>query len=190
MRQVTDLRQLTGLWRRRELRWSDGRLDATTQVWWLQASTHYADLRLPTGAGTPEGFAGELLPEAGAWHWRRHLDLSPPGEFRDIGRLAFFDDDDDRMLEEGVEQPYTEIWERTARATELPSVWVRREAERVRGYMVVAAGYAMLARPGEISLASCEGAAAGWRVSESNIASRRGQLLLDQPLDRAWERIE
>jgi hypothetical protein len=129
------IESLLGVWRRESIRWPDGREDTSTIVYWLQGTTHYADIRIPIGrpsfAGvrslaqcTPEhqrwlamqeGFAGELRHADGNFHWIRDVDFQPPGGPRDIGRLRFTDPSRDRMTEDGVEQAYTEVWHRIDR---------------------------------------------------------------------------
>jgi hypothetical protein len=112
--QPASLPLLSGTWRRRWIRWPDGREDATTAVWWVQAGRYYGDLRLPAPGprpAAPEGFAGELVERDGVFEWRRDVDLRPTGR-GDAGRLRFLDPDHARMIEEGADEPYTELWER------------------------------------------------------------------------------
>jgi hypothetical protein len=108
------LTSLTGTWRRRWVRWADGREDVTTAVWWVQAGKYYGDLRVPSPGGARaevEGFAGELVERGGVFEWRREVDLRPTGR-RDVARLRYVDASEDRMIEEGAEEGYAELWER------------------------------------------------------------------------------
>jgi hypothetical protein len=112
---------LCGVWVRRSLEWADGRSDTTTRVTWLQGSEWFVDLRLPAvrpsdGARTPqpEAFAGRLvrtLSDATEFMWHRTIDWSPDSG-PDVGRLSW---DGDNLIEEGVLQPYREVWIRAER---------------------------------------------------------------------------
>ena len=131
---------LVGVWRRASIRWPDGREDTTTTVYWLQGRRYFADIRIPAGRpsfdgvtsfdecsskqrdwlATQEGFAGELIPHGDdAVQWLRDIDYRPPGGPPDIGRLRFVDASQDQMIEEGVVQPYVEVWERVDRGEPL-----------------------------------------------------------------------
>ena len=123
---------LKGVWRRAWIRWPDGREDASTDVYWVQGSRCYADVRLPAARPdfggvrsfaslsksqlewlvSQQGFAGELRQEAGAWRWHREVNYQPPTASRDIGRLSYVDGSANLMLEDGVDEPYRELWER------------------------------------------------------------------------------
>ncbi|OBI52155.1 hypothetical protein [Mycobacterium sp. E796] len=117
---------LCGLWVRRSLEWPDGRCDTTTHVTWLQGWQWFVDLRrpaawpeaaVPAGAKRPAGleaFAGRLVqtcPASAEFRWQRTVDWSPQSP-PDVGRLSW---DGDTLIEEGVLQPYREVWVRTAR---------------------------------------------------------------------------
>jgi hypothetical protein len=115
------IEDLCGVWVRRSLEWADGRSDTTTRVTWLQGSEWFVDLRLPAvrpsdGARTPqpEAFAGRLvrtLSDATEFMWHRTIDWSPDSG-PDVGRLSW---DGDNLIEEGVLQPYREVWIRAER---------------------------------------------------------------------------
>jgi hypothetical protein len=156
------LASLTGVWKRRSIAWPDGRKDTSTSVYWLQGARHYADLRIPANRpsfdGTDslascsteqkqwlarqEGFAGVLRPVEGAWQWVRELDYQPSSGKRDIGELTYSDDACSVMLEEGVDEPYTEVWERLdpAESTKGQALVLRLQSQ--------AAGYEPRARGG------------------------------------------
>jgi hypothetical protein len=132
-------------WRRRWIRRADGREDATTAVWWVQAGQYYGDLRIPApgdSAARVEGFAGELTEADGVFEWRRDVDLRPTGR-RDVGRLRFMDAEGNRMIEEGAEQAYTELWERTE--TGAAPLVMRLDRSEERGWFVGAGGSFVLA---------------------------------------------
>ena len=119
---------LRGLWRRRSIEYPDGRRDDTTVVYWLQAESAFADIRIPghrpdlrargglTGLSEEEraalalqaGFAGwtELTGDRCRWH--RTIDYQPPSGVPDEGRLRLHDS---VLIEEGVHDPYVEVWE-------------------------------------------------------------------------------
>ncbi len=119
-----------GLWRRLSLEDGAGRVDLTTEVYWLQTHGLYADLRVPmprppfargvvlqamTPAqqqwlATQEGFAGTLEVAGSRCTWHRTLDYQPPGAVSDTGETRF--EDDGLLIEEGVHIPYREVWQR------------------------------------------------------------------------------
>lgn len=118
---------LTGVWRRELITTTDGVHDDTTQVFWLQTQSWYADIRVPAdrprrpgAAGWDDyapaelaamadmqGFAGELTVEPGICRWRRDLDFQPPNGVADEGT---WDLDGDVMIERGLDGRYEEIW--------------------------------------------------------------------------------
>jgi len=113
------VQDLCGAWVRRSLQLPDGRLDTTTQVTWLQGWQWFIDLRLPgeipedvrpeTPRANLEAFAGRLVQTCGAnaeFTWRRTIDWSPESP-PDVGRLSW---DGDTLVEEGVLEPYREVW--------------------------------------------------------------------------------
>ncbi|MEE6179401.1 hypothetical protein [Mycobacterium sp. 050134] len=116
---------LCGVWARRSLEWADGRSDTTTRVTWLQGWPWFVDLRqpavvaradVPDGTTMPEleAFAGRLVQTCRAsaeFTWERMVDWSPQSP-PDVGRLSW---DGDTLIEEGVLQPYREVWVRTER---------------------------------------------------------------------------
>jgi hypothetical protein len=121
------VRDLAGGWRRTLLLSPDGGRDESTKVIWLQATSFYVDLRCPADrpsfegvrgattmtaqqhawARTQEGFAGALVLADGVFHWRRSIDLQPPGPYEDAGTLRY---QDGILLERGVHQNYAEHW--------------------------------------------------------------------------------
>ena len=131
--QVVSLTSLAGTWRRRWIRRPDGKVDATTRVWWVQSARQYGDLRIPRGrpgfAGvrslpqcnrqqllwlaTQDGFAGQLTESNGVFHWWRDVDYQP-FTGRDVGRLTYHNAELTSMTEVGEEEPYTELWERSS----------------------------------------------------------------------------
>ena len=133
--QSVSLASLAGTWRRRWLRRPGERVDASTHVWWVQSHRQYGDLRIPRGRpsfegvhslsqcsreqllwlATQEGFAGELTESGGVFHWWRDVDVQPFTGRRDVGRLAYNDPEQTLMTEVGVDDSYSELWERAAR---------------------------------------------------------------------------
>jgi len=123
------LSDLSGLWRRSLLIGPDGRTDTTTEVYWLQGPSLYADLRLPRGRrklgpsrclrdldwpmlrflARQEGFFGHLDVSGTIAHWHRTFDYQPQTGAADKGRLEF---EGDILIEHGVEWPYLEHWRR------------------------------------------------------------------------------
>ncbi|WP_018294562.1 hypothetical protein [Mariprofundus ferrooxydans] len=115
----------SGLWRRLAIENPDGSGDTSTQVFWLQAGSYYADIRIPAdrpavaegeielsndllrALARQQGFAGETVAAGELCLWQRWLDFQPPALVPDEGRLEF----NGRMLVEyGVHAPYIEHW--------------------------------------------------------------------------------
>ena len=123
--------ELTGLWRREVITTPAGYRDETTQVFWLQTRSWYADLRVradrpqrPGATGfadytDPEliqlaavqGFAGQLTAQEGVCLWRRDLDYQPPSDDLDEARFAV---EGEVMIEDGIHSDYQEIWRRVS----------------------------------------------------------------------------
>jgi len=118
-----------GLWQRTLLTMSDC-LDTSSQAYWLQTSSWHADIRIPanrpdfTGVMTladcsgeqlswlakQQGFVGITAVTGNQCEWKRAIDFQPPSGKRDIGRMLF--EYPDKLLECGIEDVYSEIWER------------------------------------------------------------------------------
>ncbi|MEM8854001.1 MAG: hypothetical protein AAGD34_09905 [Pseudomonadota bacterium] len=104
----------------------DDTKDAATFVVWLQAGSHYADLRIPPDRpvmtakgfaqldrnaraflGRQEGFAGRLHWRGSRARWERRIDFSPLAGPPDEGRLTR---SGTRLIEHGVHRAYREDW--------------------------------------------------------------------------------
>lgn len=127
MNQVPE--QLTGVWRRLSIETENGQRDTTTQVIYLQTSSHFADIRIPgdrpdlstktTLAELPEsekialskqqGFAGITAVSDSICQWHRYIDYQPPTPLRDIGLLEW---QNDILIETGIDVVYREEWQR------------------------------------------------------------------------------
>ena len=59
-----------------------------------------------------QGFVGITVVEGNQCEWQRAIDFQPPLGKRDIGRMHFAHPD--KLLEYGIEDTYSEIWERVA----------------------------------------------------------------------------
>ncbi|MFZ5580979.1 MAG: hypothetical protein ACOZAQ_11060 [Pseudomonadota bacterium] len=118
--------RFVGLWQRRLLE-TPALRDETTEVFWLQTSTLYVDLRVPCRRQAPcEGFAGRLKVDGDILTWQRWLDLSPPSPWPDVGRMH---GEGDLIEEFGVHQPYREVWQRVAHGGDDKAlVWEGEEA--------------------------------------------------------------
>jgi hypothetical protein len=134
---------LRGVWERTLLQTDTEAIpptsDTTTWVRWLQTSLWHGDLRVPEVAlagrevkplrelsaaqlaalAEQQGFCGltavEALPEGEVCNWLRRFDLQPPGSHPDAGFLVF--ETPDRLIELGVHQDYTEVWQRLPDST-------------------------------------------------------------------------
>lgn len=119
---------LRGLWQRLSIETADGQRDAETQVFYLQTSSCFGDLRLPGdrpdlkqasfssltrndifALSRQQGFAGIAQFEQGCCQWLRYIDYQPPQAVRDIGLLYW---QGDILIEEGVDQVYREEWQK------------------------------------------------------------------------------
>lgn len=123
---------MRGLWRRLSIETEEGQRDTDTQVFYLQTSLCFGDLRIPGNRPdlsrssfsflTPaealllaqqHGFAGIVQFDQGnpqsRCQWIRQIDYQPPQPVRDIGILYW---QDDRLIEEGLDQIYREEWQK------------------------------------------------------------------------------
>jgi hypothetical protein len=224
---VENLDSLVGVWARRSIRWPDGREDTTTQVWWVQGRLYFADIRIPAGRPSfgkvrsleacnseqrawldrQEGFAGTLTAADGAWMWNREIDYQPRTGKRDIGRLVFTDLHRRMMIEEGVDEPYTEVWERIDDATSTSGeVFVMRSRSQTEAGILVAVGHHFILAVDsrdtgvEISLGARARQISKWIVGKSTCFWREGTPAFgDLTIDwkkraligsRAWEILE
>ena len=129
------LGELPGVWSRTLYVRGDGTVDDRTCVTWVQAGRSYVDLRRPSGMpamtgatclraltaeqvrwlALQEGFAGYLSADENGACWERLVDFQPASP-PDLGRLAWRGD---VLLEEGIDDPYIEHWQRVVRASGL-----------------------------------------------------------------------
>lgn len=114
-----------GGWQRRSLRLGDGPPHENAAVAWLQGTTHFADLRVPSpDAVVDEGrpahpemaFAGTTAWDGAAsrLHWTHLIDMGDE-EVEDGGEVHFVDDllvETGVFVIDGAEVPYVEEWER------------------------------------------------------------------------------
>jgi hypothetical protein len=183
------------------------------RVCWVQGLPGFADLRMPlerpsfSGVrsledcdaeqrlwlGRQEGFAGRLIKTEEGWVWNREVDFAPRAGKRDIGKLEFIDETRALLREDGMDEPYVEIWERMDRGESTGGkslVLKLGDAQRgERGFLVALGGYFILAvdRRGhhpdplnmEISLGNRDGAMSQWMVRDSTFPWREGKKLFD-----------
>lgn len=136
---------MRGLWRRRSLTYPDGRCDTTTQVYWLQTESAFADIRIH--ADRPDlracgrldalgdtdlralarqaGFAGWTELSGDRCRWHREIDYQPASGITDEGILRR---GDGVLIEEGVHEPYVEVWEANPYGTGLTETIIRHNA--------------------------------------------------------------
>jgi hypothetical protein len=171
---------LCGLWRRRSIRFADGHHDDTTVVYWLQTPSAFADIRIPADrppVGERDGLDqltdGELLAltrQAGfaGWtelsgtrcRWHRQIDYQPPSGLPDEGLLHR---GDGVLVEEGVHEPYLEIWEAVpCGAAPSPAALApaQRAAASARGRLVTLGNVFLFARDRRPPLAGAANLAA------------------------------
>ena len=115
------------MWRRNLLIDASGAGDTSAGVRWLQGDTAYVDSR---------GFGGRLERAGDVFRWHREVDLEPPGEFPDAGRMHW---EGETLVETGVHEDYVEHWVREDAPTEPSGAVFLRAAD---------AGDAVLVRVG------------------------------------------
>ncbi len=138
--------------------------------------------------------------------WNREIDYQPRAGKRDIGRLIFTDLHKRMMIEEGVDEPYTEVWERIDDAVSTGGqAFVMRMKNA--GILVAVGGHFILAvdvaNAGvEISHGTRRGSIGEWIVAESTLPWREGCPLFgdSKPVvrwkerevieSRSWEIVE
>jgi hypothetical protein len=151
---------LRGLWRRRSIARPGGALDTTTTVYWLQTESLFADIRIPAdrpdvsgrsgllqldpdqrlGLARQGGFAGWTELRGDRCHWHRLIDYQPFSGVLDEGRLIR---GDGVLVEEGIHEPYIEIWEPVPCGP--GPIAALTEPERFGAELVVTCGNAFLA---------------------------------------------
>jgi hypothetical protein len=132
-----DAESLIGLWHRKRIEFSDGRVDETTQVFWGQTRSIYIDVRIPPNAAAlpprtsleaysagerltlaeQKGFAGRIRLEGKRCEWIRELDYQPATGRPDIADIEI---DGDFLYETGdpsssLGSSYREIFQRISR---------------------------------------------------------------------------
>lgn len=95
-----EMADCAGLWRRTLLVEAGGTRDESTDVVWLQGISAYVDSR---------GFAGHLNQRGAVFEWVRLVDLQPPSQFPDAGRMHW---EGDTLVERGMHTDYVEHWVR------------------------------------------------------------------------------
>src|SRR5579862_4987983 len=186
MESVLDLKSLMGLWSRRSIEWPNGNIDQETRVWWIQANPCFIDLRLPplapilAGSKEPQGFAGTLAENEGAWLWDHEIDLHPRPDQHDIASLGF-EGGKHRMIQQkidqGIDPSCTQVWDRIDDGDSTDGqVFIALLQTHIETGMLIALGdHFMYARSGttvEISHGYRVGPFREWLVSESTDPSR------------------
>ena len=118
-----------GTWRRTLLEQGDTQ-DTTTVVLWVQTEKYHADIRIPLSRpafgvvnqlkeysydqlislASQQGFTGITQVKNNIAEWLRDHDYQPSNSQRDIAEMHF--ENDDVLIEKGVEADYFERWER------------------------------------------------------------------------------
>jgi hypothetical protein len=119
--------QLVGLWRRLSIE-ENGQRDTTTQVFWLQTTSGFGDIRIPAGRPAintlaeltvPQaialahqgGFAGITRLAGDRCEWHHAMDYQPFNGKADVGTLHW---EGDILIEIGPDGAYREEWQRVA----------------------------------------------------------------------------
>ncbi|GAB3204690.1 hypothetical protein [Nocardia tengchongensis] len=188
--------ECAGLWQRTLLVDTDGTQDTTTDVQWLQGLTRFVDLRRPTPRPDfdsvrcaaelssqqrawlhmQDGFAGELTQRDQVFHWRRRIELQPPGPFPDEGRMSY---SGEVLVEIGVHADYFEHWTRA----EVPETCWAMDLEAPGGDAAILLragdrfGWAHRDTAGAVELSLGTVSHGEWFITDSALPYREGQLL-------------
>ncbi|MRH91817.1 hypothetical protein GFY24_31010 [Nocardia sp. SYP-A9097] len=189
--------ECAGLWERTLLVDVDGSQDITTDVRWLQGITRFVDLRRPmprpdfsgvrcaadltdqqrAWMRMQDGFAGQLTQYSDVFHWRRGIELQPPGPHPDEGRMSYTGD---LLVEIGVHADYFEHW---ARETPGQSCWAMELKDPAGAQALLVRvddlfGWARRDTEGavELSLGSVRGG--DWIITDSALPYREQQGLV------------
>jgi hypothetical protein len=161
---MVGLSDLRGLWRRIMIAWPDGRADRTTEVYWLQGPSRYADLRIPRDRperarcsclrdldwpmlhfmASQEGFIGHLDVDNSMAHWHRAFDYQPETDVADRGHLEF---EADILVEHGAETAYVERWCREPETEQhVLALWLAGDASHPFGCLIATSNAFIYAR--------------------------------------------
>jgi hypothetical protein len=203
-----------GVWSRQSIRFPDGQEDNSTRVWWIQANPHFADLRIPISRpdfegissltecglnhrqwmGIQQGFSGALAAAEEAWQWHREIDFQPPTGKRDIGTLKLDGTDTKLMIEQGVDEPNTETWQRVddGSSTKGQALVLRRRNHRGHALVVALGKHFIMTIDHRKTTSQCEridplnveishgtrsGPISQWTVEHSTFPWREGRPL-------------
>lgn len=169
---------LRGLWKRVSIETPDGARDTQTQVFYLQTSSCFGDLRVPidrpdlkhssftsltqkdvAALTRQQRFAGITQFEQGQCQWLRYIDYQPPQPIRDIGLLHW---QGDLLIEDGVDQAYREEWQKIDdgsgdyTALVLPASDTSDHASTWQASLVIAGDYFIYSRNRPIALPAAE----------------------------------
>lgn len=169
---------LRGLWKRVSIETPDGQRDTQTQVFYLQTSSCFGDLRVPidrpdlkhasfpgltqkdvAALARQQGFAGITQFEQGQGQWLRYIDYQPPQPVRDVGLLYW---QDGILIEDGIDQIYREEWQKVDDGTEDYTVLVLAadgtsdHASTWQASLVIAGDYFIYSRNRPIDLPTAE----------------------------------
>ena len=158
-----------GLWRRQVEEDPIGTVsDCTTTVWWLQAGSYYADIRVPRNSRSTRGFeelsvdwralaaqksfAGKLdlhhdgsgLNDVACWY--RRVDFCPATGGADIGRNTFGDDYTSLVEVGHPDNDYLEKWVQESKQGSGFAAFLLVSADRY-GWLFVGRHWASLGRP-------------------------------------------
>lgn len=163
-----------GVWQRLSLENVAG-LDATSRVYWLQTPLLHADIRIPAERpdfecnrlqeltrsellelARQQGFAGVTQVTGDTCQWQRHIDYQPPTGSRDIGHMTF---EGERIVEEGLESRYREVWQSLPGSTGASIAWRFMEESLAegrhvprKGYLLSSGDYFIFARDRDVAL--------------------------------------
>ena len=156
--------ELRGLWQREIITYADGHTDASALIYWMQAESLYADVRIPhnlapfrpnarlddlhfeemTELTRVGGFAGRIELEGGECRWIRKIDWQPDTGVEDLAQIEV---DGNVLVEEGGACGGHQIWRRLTPIHAPTAGWeLRDDGGSCDGVLVTTAGHFIYAR--------------------------------------------
>jgi len=157
-----------GIWQRTLLKQAD-MVDESSYVLWLQTQQYHVDIRIPahrpifnsinqledcsleqlSWLATQQGFSGITQIKDNTSEWIRDHDFQPFNGQRDIGEMKF--ENDNILMESGIDTDYLERWERVANShlnlSVKQIVGENRHAKKVRARLFTANRMFAFVRP-------------------------------------------
>ncbi len=199
---------LVGLWRRLSIE-ENGARDTTTQVYWLQTSRCFGDIRIPAGrfavdasqkptaqqtAPQQDGFVGITRLKDDVCQWHHAMDYQPSEAQADTGRLYW---EGDILVEVGPNESYIEKWQRVSTGT--TAAMTCADESGWKGWLVVCGDQFIYmcndlrhSSNCEISMGRVQRGNKPWEIQLSTLSWKEGGCLWnleDITMDRTGQKI-